>query len=130
MELAFLNLGASEVLLVLVLLFLLFGAERLPQLARSMGRFRGEMERARVQFERSLEGEEERALQEQLAFEREREAHIRRQQEAATALVPGADQDEARLRQAAEALGLETEGRTAEELRALIAAKVAGADGA
>lgn len=32
------NLGASEILIILVIVLLLFGAQKLPDLARSMGR--------------------------------------------------------------------------------------------
>jgi len=34
------NLGTSEILLIVAVLFLLFGASRLPQLARSLGQSR------------------------------------------------------------------------------------------
>jgi sec-independent protein translocase protein TatA len=117
MNLALLNLGPSEVLLVLVLLVLLFGVDRVPQLARSLGRFKGEMERARRQFERAVEDEEARALREQLEFERQREAQMRAQVQPAL----DAEVEEARaVREAATALGLPTEGKSVDELRAAI----------
>lgn len=34
------NLGSTEIILVVVVLFLLFGASRLPQLAKSLGQTR------------------------------------------------------------------------------------------
>lgn len=117
MNLALLNLGPSEVLLVLVLLVLLFGVDRIPQLARSMGRFKGEMEKARRQFERAVEDEEARALREQLDFERQREAQMRAQ-------AAPAEEEARALREAAAALGIATEGRSVEELRADIARRV------
>lgn len=123
MDLALLNLGPSEVLLVLVLLVLLFGVDRVPQLARSMGRFRGEMERARRQFERAIEDEEQKALREQLEFERQREAQIRAQQHAGH-VAPPTPEEERAVHEAAAALGIATEGRTVDELRAAIAQRV------
>ena len=40
------SLGMPELLIILVILFLLFGASKLPQLARSIGRAKKEFEEA------------------------------------------------------------------------------------
>lgn len=76
MQLAFLNLGGGEIALVLVLLVLLFGVDKMPKMARALGRLRGELERAKGSVETALKTEEERALDEQLAFERQRERQV------------------------------------------------------
>lgn len=38
MPLCFLNFGAGEIIIILVVILLLFGAKRIPELARSMGK--------------------------------------------------------------------------------------------
>ncbi|NPE29320.1 twin-arginine translocase TatA/TatE family subunit [Methanococcoides sp. SA1] len=57
------GLGSGELLLIFAGLLLLFGASKLPELARSMGTSMGEFKRAQKEselslkdFERSLEG--------------------------------------------------------------------------
>jgi|SRR5271157_2048910 len=48
-------LGPQELLLIFVLIVLLFGAAKLPELARSMGRSMGEFKRGQLEIERELE---------------------------------------------------------------------------
>ena len=54
MTLAFLNLGPSEMAVIFVLVLLLFGAKKLPELARGMGKGMGEFKRARQEFENEI----------------------------------------------------------------------------
>jgi len=56
-----LPIGPNELLLILIIIFLLFGAQKLPELARSLGRSFGEFEKAKreaelelIEFERRL----------------------------------------------------------------------------
>lgn len=111
--LALLNLGSSEVLLLLILVIVLFGAKRIPDLARSLGKARAELERAQREVRDAIRTDDERALAEQLAFERAREHQIAQQ-----------DVELLQLRRAAEELGVATEGRSKDELRAAIAARL------
>jgi Sec-independent protein translocase protein TatA len=74
--LAFLNLGAGEISLVLILILLLFGVDKAPKVARALGRIRGELDRAKATVETALKTTEERELEEQLAFEEERERKV------------------------------------------------------
>jgi sec-independent protein translocase protein TatA len=48
-------LGSQEILLILVVVLLLFGASKLPELARSMGRSMGEFKRGQVEVEKELQ---------------------------------------------------------------------------
>lgn len=114
--LAFLNLGTSEILLIVLLLLVLFGADKAPQLARSLGSARAQLDRARDQFTQAIKTEEERAFDEQTAFERERERQ-----------VAASDPDHQALVRAAEELGLQTAGLRDDELRAAIRAKLGDA---
>ena len=50
--LAFLGtLGTQEMVLIFLILLLLFGAKKLPELARGMGKGMGEFKKARQEFE-------------------------------------------------------------------------------
>lgn len=119
MWLAFLNLGPSEVALILVLFLLLFGAERVPELARRVGQAKAQLDGVKNQVTSAFEDEEEKALREQLEFEAKREAHIRAM----------GDPDREDLARRAEALGLQTQGLSSEDLKAAIAARLAGEEG-
>ncbi|GEM_PF-4539858 len=117
---ALLNLGPSEVALILVLLVVLFGADRLPELARRVGQAKAQLDAAKSQVVDAFQDEDERALAKQQEFERKREDYIR-----AMGDPPRED-----LVKRAEALGLQTQGLGAEDLKAAIAAKLAGEEGA
>ncbi|MCX8239051.1 MAG: sec-independent protein translocase protein TatA [Akkermansiaceae bacterium] len=45
------TLGAQEMILIFLILLLLFGAKKLPQLARGIGKSVGEFRKAREEFE-------------------------------------------------------------------------------
>lgn len=42
-QFAFLGIGMTELIIILVILLLLFGAKKLPELARSLGQSAGEL---------------------------------------------------------------------------------------
>lgn len=48
---SFMNLGPQEMGLIFVLILLLFGAKKLPELARGLGKSMGEFKKARQEFE-------------------------------------------------------------------------------
>lgn len=54
-SLAFLGpIGGPEMFLIFMVLLLLFGAKKLPQLARGIGKSAGEFRRAREEFEEEI----------------------------------------------------------------------------
>lgn len=84
------SIGPNELLLILVIVFLLFGASKLPELARSLGRAKAEFKKAEREAELEL-----------LEFERQiREGKYKRE----------------KLEKVAKDLGVETEGRSDEEI--------------
>lgn len=48
------TLGAQEVVLISLVLLLLFGAKKLPELARGIGKSMGEFKKARDEFEQEI----------------------------------------------------------------------------
>ena len=114
MPLAFLNLGPSELVVLLLLFLLLFGVDKAPQIARSLGHARAEMQRAEAQVREALETDEERQTREQLDFERQREATIAR---------TGPPERE-KLMVAAMQLEIDPEGMSDEELKREIASRL------
>jgi len=59
--LAFFNLGGQEMIIVFLIVLLLFGAKKLPQLARGIGKSMGEFKKARDDFEREITAGEHEA---------------------------------------------------------------------
>jgi len=47
-------IGMQELLIVFAVILLLFGASKLPELARSLGKASGEFKKARVESEKEL----------------------------------------------------------------------------
>jgi sec-independent protein translocase protein TatA len=79
------GLGGSEILIVALIVMVLFGAKRLPELARSLGRSKGEFEKGKSEFE-----------------------------------PESGSKSRVELEKAAKELGIDTEGKTDEELKNLI----------
>lgn len=118
MLLAFLNLGPSEVALILVLLVVLFGADKAPELARRVGAMKAQLDSARSQVVDAFTTPQDKADDKMAAFEAKRERYIRAMDDA-----PYED-----LLKRAQGLGLQTQGLDTLDLKAAIAAKLAGED--
>ncbi|MEA3200189.1 MAG: hypothetical protein QOE90_1617 [Thermoplasmata archaeon] len=116
--LALLNLGPSEVALILVLLVVLFGADKAPELARRVGAMKAQLDSARGQVVEAFTTPQDRADDRQAEFEAKRERYIRAMDDA-----PYED-----LLKRAQGLGLQTQGLDTLDLKAAIAARLAGED--
>ena len=55
-------LGGPEIIGIGVIVLLLFGAKKLPELAKGIGRASGEVKKAQNEFKHSLESAEEEAI--------------------------------------------------------------------
>ncbi len=55
MPVAFMNIGFPELVIVLVIVLLLFGAKRLPDLAKSLGKSIGEFKKGKEDAERETD---------------------------------------------------------------------------
>jgi len=85
------SIGPNELLLILILVFILFGASKLPELARSLGRAKAEFKKAEREAELEL-----------IEFERQlREGKYKKREE---------------LEKVAKELGVSTEGKSDEEI--------------
>jgi sec-independent protein translocase protein TatA len=94
-------LGSQEILLIFVAIILLFGASRLPDLARSMGRSMGEFRRGQQEIERELHSARDGGI-----------------------TVASADVALTRVQRMAMNLGIATAGKTEEQLLAEIDDKI------
>ena len=45
------NIGGPEIMIIFVIVLLLFGAKKIPELARGLGKSMGEFKKAREEFE-------------------------------------------------------------------------------
>jgi sec-independent protein translocase protein TatA len=48
------NLGGQEIVIIFLIVLLLFGAKKLPELARGIGKSMGEFKKAREDFEKEI----------------------------------------------------------------------------
>lgn len=113
--------GMEWVWVVLVIILLIFGARKLPELARALGRAGGEFKKGKTEAEveaKKMEEEFEKGKEEGISGGRpERpevvsEAKLEREEVAAEAKM-----DRVRLIKTAKELGISTEGKTDEEIR-------------
>jgi sec-independent protein translocase protein TatA len=54
LPMGFLNFGMQEIVIIFLIAILLFGAKKIPELARGLGKSVGEFKKARGEFEREL----------------------------------------------------------------------------
>lgn len=62
-------IGGPEMIMIFVVILLLFGAKKLPELARGVGKSMGEFKKAREEFEREITLSEEEVRREARAKE-------------------------------------------------------------
>ena len=114
--LALLDVGPTEFLLLAGLFLLLFGADKVPDLARTFGRTTSKLRSAGKQFQDELDRERGEVVEDRPgdAVPPEQKAQL-----------AAAEEDLLRqLRQAARSLGIDPAGKDEAELRAAIGAKV------
>ena len=94
------GVGFSEMLwIVLLILVLLVGSKKLPELAKAMGRAVGEFQKGRLEMEKEL-------------------------REATALKPPVIDTEHEKLERAAKELGIKTQGKTLQQLKEEIAKAV------
>jgi sec-independent protein translocase protein TatA len=98
-------LQTSEIVLILLVILLLFGASSIPKLMRSLGRAQGEFTKAKREFEE--------------------EARLTAAGAGSTAASTGAALSEDQVRRTARDLGIAEQGRSLDEVKLLIQQKLA-----
>jgi len=93
------GIGPSEMMLIFAVLLLLFGANKLPELARSMGTSMGEFKKAQKESEQSL---------------RDYERSMKNATQAKS--TEQAKEKDSNVKQVASNLGISTEGKSNDEL--------------
>lgn len=101
--------GMEWIWLVLIAIILLFGAKRLPELAKSIGRATGEFQKGRAEIEKEI-AEAKKSI----------ESANDDMKKGMSIDVPVEDPERAKLVKAGKDLGVETEGKSDEELREAI----------
>jgi sec-independent protein translocase protein TatA len=105
-------IGTTEMMVIgIVAIVLLFGAAKVPQLARSFGQAMGEFKKAKREAELDLKKFEESTTAEGEAVPK-------------TKAKPKAKTEDLDIREVAAYLGIETEGKTEEELKEEVKAKL------
>lgn len=117
--------GMEWIIVIVVIILLLFGAKKIPELARSMGRARAEFSRGQAMVEKEIR-EAERQDREEEAVRKREEARKRATEEKEPEDDEGEDDGDIdpELKSAAKALGIDPKGKTDEELKVLIKYKM------
>jgi sec-independent protein translocase protein TatA len=104
--------GGGELIIIgILVIVLLFGAAKVPQLARSFGQAMGEFKKAKREAELDLKKFEESATGEEEAVPK-------------TKAKPKVKTEDLNIKEVAAYLGIETEGKTEEELKEEVKAKL------
>ena len=86
------GIGTYEALFIILLIMLLFGAAKIPELARALGKAQREFTKARNEIEREV-----------------------------ASPPPAVESEEQRLRRKAKEVGVATEGKSVDEIRSAVA---------
>lgn len=108
--------GPTEWAVVIVLFFLLFGAKKIPELMRSLGRAQGEYQHAKKEFEKELR-----------STENAKSTAASASPSTSDTYTPEADLDKAKAK--ARELDIDPSGKSLDELNKEIAAKTGGPTG-
>jgi sec-independent protein translocase protein TatA len=107
--------GGGELIVIgILVIVLLFGANKVPQLARSFGQAMGEFKKAKRETELDLKKFEDTVGSEAEALPKPRAKIAEKKREGVN------------IREVARYMGIETEGKTDEELEKEVQAKVEG----
>ncbi len=111
--------GVEWLIVIIAIILLLFGAKKIPEFARNLGKAKAEFQRGQMMVEKEIrESQREEEMRERA--EREAEEKAKAEEEA----KKEEEKEETELQRAARELGIDPEDKTDEELKKLIAEKV------
>ncbi len=116
--------GMEWIIVIVVIVLLLFGAKKIPELARSIGKARAEFTRGQTMVEKEIREAERMDTEEEAKRKRE---EVKKKAEEASSEGSEEAEDAAtdqELVKAAVALGIDPKGKNEEELRILIKYKM------
>lgn len=105
--------GMEWIILLLFVVLLLFGAKKIPEFARSLGKAKAEFQRGQMMVEREIKDEQQRY-----------EAKEKRSKAKKGSKGRKTKKQSSDIENAAKALGIDTVGKSEEELKSEIAALV------
>ncbi len=120
--------GIEWIIVIVAIVLLLFGAKKIPEFARNLGKARAEFQRGSMMVEKEIREAEKIDRVDRENEERDRAVREAETTKADDAAEDEADEDEeegdAELHKAAKGLGIDPKGKTDDELKILIKHKV------
>lgn len=120
--------GMEWIIVIIVVVLLLFGAKKIPEFARSLGKAKAEFSRGQQMVEKELREAERLDQEEEAERKREEERRRKAEEKKMEAEVEDVDEEEddidPEIKKAAQALGIAPKGKTEEELKILIKYKM------
>jgi len=123
-------MGLEWIIVIIAIVLLLFGAKKIPEFARNLGKAKAEFQRGQSMVEKEIRDAERAEREEREREEREKAKREAEEAKAAKVADEEADDEEEEeevdeeLHKAARDLGIDPEGKTDEELKILIKHKV------
>ncbi len=114
-------IGPMEIGIIVLIIILLFGATKVPQLARSFGQSMGEFKKAKKEAELNYKKFEESVAGDEKVTEKVTEKV--KEKVASVAMGEDANKD-VNIKEVATYMGIDTEGKTEEELKEEVQAKI------
>ncbi len=111
-------IGPMEIGIIVLIIILLFGATKVPQLARSFGQSMGEFKKAKKEAELNYKKFEESIAGDEKVTEKVK-AKV-----ASVAMGEDASKEDVNIKEVASYMGIDTEGKTEEELKEEVQAKL------
>jgi sec-independent protein translocase protein TatA len=109
--------GSEWIILIVIIVILLFGAKKLPELAKSIGRATGEFQKGKTEVEKELKAAEETAQDIKQTVTVTTPPTTQTTQSTKPAPAPAGESETERLIRIAKELGIKTEGKTESELK-------------
>jgi len=116
--------GMEWIIVIVVIVLLLFGAKKIPELARSIGKARAEFTRGQAMVEKEIREADRMDREEDTIRDREETKQKAAEPAPKDPEVAEDTATDPELLTAANALGIDPKGKTEEELRVLIKYKM------